>query len=589
MRMSQLLLQTLREAPTEARTPGYQLLLRGGYLRPVHGGFAWLPMGTSVRQRVEDAICRLLRARGGQVVALPVVRPAEEAAGAAEEQSVRFRDRAQREMVFGAGHEASVLAVAAGLIRSYRQLPVLLYEGWQQFRDREGNAPVGGLLGAREGRVVDAYGLYHDATELAAECAQVRVALADLLAGWDLGALDVIGAEDAEGHPLAHAMVYPAEDGERTYARCPACGYTADMTAARVAQEPPAPKSAGSSTPEVLLPLQDVETPDCKTIADLAGFLGIPASRTAKVVFLVATIAGESDRFVFAVVRGDTALHETRLKAVLGAESVGPATEAEIRQAGAEPGYGSPLGLTARPALGTRAEGVTVVVDTLAARSPNLVAGANRPGYHTLNVNLGRDYQATAVAEIAAAQEGSPCPHCGSPVVLERGISLAETWQSRDPLSRDLNPEVMGLRAAYLDSSGRSLPLALGRYRVYVDRVVAALTERHHDSSGLVWPAAVAPYRVHLMTVGKASPEVTAAVERVYADLAGAGIDVLFDDRDERAGVKFNDADLLGAPWRVAVGERGLQNGAVEVKARNRPEVELVALEKLVSLVGPEL
>jgi prolyl-tRNA synthetase len=572
MRMSQLFLQTLREAPAEARTPGFQLLVRGGFIRPVHGGFAFMPLGASVRQRVEDTICRRLRSCGGQPVALPAVRLAEAGPVVPEEHPVRFRDRAQREMVFGAGHETTVLAVAVGLIRSYRQLPVLLYEGWQQFRDREGNAPAGGLLGAREGRVLDAYGLYHDASELAAEYAQVRGALAELLATWELGVQDVIGAEDGARFPLAHAMVYPAEDGERSYVRCPACGYAADLAAARVAQDPPAPKSAGSSTPEAPLPLQDVETPDCKTIADLAGFLGIPTSRTAKVVFLVATIAGESDRFVFAVVRGDTALNEARLKAVLGAESVGPATEAEIRQAGAEPGYGSPLGLT----------GNTVVVDTLAARSPNLVAGANKPGYHTLNVNLGRDYQATAVAEIAAAQEGSPCPCCGSPVVTGQGIALAETWQDGDRLSRDLN-------ATYLDNSGRSLPLALGRYRVYVDRVIAALAERHHDGSGLVWPAAVAPYGVHLMTVGKASPEVSAAVERVVADLAGAGIDVLFDDRDERAGVKFNDADLLGAPWRVAVGERGLQNGAAEVKARNRSEVELVALEKLVSLVGPEL
>jgi prolyl-tRNA synthetase len=324
-----------------------------------------------------------------------------------------------------------------------------------------------------------------------------------------------------------------------------------------------------------MLPMQDVETPDCKTIADLASFLGIPASRTAKVVFLVAAIPGGGDRFVFAVVRGDTALNEDRLKAALGAESAGPATEAEIRLAGAEPGYGSPVGLTR----------ATVVVDTLAARSPNLVAGANRAGYHTLNVNLGRDYQASLVAEIATAQEGSPCPGCGSSLGIEKGIALLETFQEGGGLSSNLNPEVMGLRATYLDSSGNSLPIALGRYRAYVDRILAVLAERHYDEHGFIWPAAVAPYRVHLMTVGKASPEVNAAVERVYDDLTGAGIEVLFDDRDERAGVKFNDADLLGAPWRVAVGDRGLQNGLVEVKARNQAEVQLVALEQVTTQV----
>jgi len=357
-------------------------------------------------------------------------------------------------------------------------------------------------------------------------------------------------------------MVYPAEDGEQTYARCVVCGYAADTAVARVGRGPDAAEEP--------LPMQDVETPDCKTIADLARFLGIPASRTAKVVFLVASIAGESDRFVFAVVRGDTALNEARLCAVLGAESVGPATEAEIRQAGAEPGYGSPVGLT----------DVTVVVDTLAARSPNLVAGANRPGYHTRNVNLGRDYRASIVADIATAQEGSPCPCCGLPVVMEQGIALAETRQDGDRLSRDLN-------ATYLDSAGRSVPIALGRYRVHVDRVIAALAERHRDEHGFVWPAAVAPYHVYLMTVGKASPEVNAAVERIYGNLRDAGIAVLFDDRDERAGVKFNDADLLGAPWRVAVGERGLQSGAVEVKARNQDEVHLVPVEQVTSHVLP--
>jgi prolyl-tRNA synthetase len=573
MRMSQLLLQTLREAPGDARTPGFQLLMRGGFLRstPQHWGagsatgFAFLPLGALLRQRVEDTACRLLSSYGGQPVSMPMVRPAEAGPGALDERPVRFRDRAQREMVFGAGHETAVLAMTVGLIRSYRQLPVLLYEVWEQFRDEDRTS--GGLLGAREGRVVDAYGLYHDADELAGEYGKGHNALLEMFVSWDLGAHDVICAEDGEGRALGHATVYPAADGEQTYARCPACGYAADAAVARVGQEPP--------TPEALLPMQDVETPNCKTIADLAGFLGIPTSRTAKAVFLVADVAGEGDRLVFAILRGDTALSEARLKAVLGAESIGPATEAEIRRAGAEPGYGSPVGLSGV----SLPFGYTVVVDTLAARSPNLVAGANKPGYHTLNVNVGRDYQASVVADIASAQEGSPCPCCGSPVVIEQGVALAETQQAGDRLSRDLN-------ATYLDSSGRSLPLGLGCYRVYVDRTIAALAERCHDGSGLVWPAAVAPYRVHLMTVGKSSPEVNAAAERVYAELADAGIEVLFDDRDERAGVKFNDADLLGAPWRVAVGDRGLQGGAVEIKARNRAEVQLVGLDQVVSFIG---
>jgi prolyl-tRNA synthetase len=559
MRMSQLLLQTLREAPGEARTPGYQLLLRGGFVKPVSGGFAFLPLGSAVQQRLEEAARGLLRSHGGQPVALPLVRPAETGLAAPEEHAVRFRDRAQREMLLSASHDAVVLGAAIGVIRSYRQLPILLYETWQRFGDED--RPAGGLLGAREGRLVDAYGMYRDAVELEQGYEALRHAITDMLDSWEVDTHAVICAEAPGGHPLGHALVLPSVDGEQLYAHCSNCGYAAAQAVARVWLQPPAP--------EALLPMRDVETPNCKTIAALAGFLGIPASRTAKVVFLIASYRAAPDQFVFAVVRGDTALSEERLKGVLGAEAIGPATEAEIRQAGAEPGYGSPVGLI----------DAMVVVDTLASASPNLVAGANRAGYHTLNVNVGRDYEASLVADIATAQDGSPCAECGSPLVMERGVALAEMWQAGDRLSRALS-------AAYLDSAGQSQPLALGRFRVHVDRVIAALAERHHDANGLTWPASAAPYRVHLMTVGKATPEVGAAAERIYAELTGAGLDVLFDDRDERAGVKFNDADLLGAPWRVAVGERGLQTSSVEVKARSGAGVERVGIGQVLSLVS---
>ncbi len=561
MRMTQLLLQTLREAPVEARTRGSQLLMRGGFLRPMGGGFAFLPPGTAVRERIERAVCGALRACGGQPVALPQVRFAE-GENSVEKGAVAFRDRQGREMALSAAHHAAIAALAGGVIRSYRQLPVLLYERWQAFRDDD--RALGGLLGAREGRVVDACGLHRDEREQAEGYAAVRGALWELLASWDLGAVDAISREDAAQRPVGHRAVFPVAGGDLTVARCAACGYAAELEAARVWREAP--------DPEPLLPMQDVATPDCKTIADLAAYLGVPPSRTAKAVFLIASLRGQGDRFVFAIVRGDTALHEGRLKAVLGAEALGAATEAEIRAAGAEPGYGSPVGL----------RGITVVADTLVARSPNLVAGANRPGYHTLNVNLGRDYQASIVAEIATAQEGSPCPGCGSPLALEQGIALAEAEQNCDPMSPAPIP-------TYLDSAGQSRPAALGCYRVYVDRALAALAERHNDALGLVWPAAVAPYHVHLMTVGRASREVNEVAEQVYARLLAVPIDVLFDDRDERAGVKFHDADLLGAPLRVAVGERGLQAGVVEVKARTEAEARPVPLDQLVPYIAAEL
>jgi prolyl-tRNA synthetase len=252
MRMSQLLLQTLREPPGEARTHGHQLLLRSGFIKPAAGGFAFLPL-ESQRQQIEEAVCRLLGSCGGQPISLPVVRPAEIGSGVPGERSVRFRDRAQREMILSAAHDDAVLASSIGVIRSYRQLPILLYQAWQRFRDDD--HPIGGLLGAREGRVVDAYGLYRELDELAAEYGKVRQALSELLAPWDLGLREVVFAEDGAGRPLAHAAVYPVADGELTGPSRPACGHT----------EPPSPTGASHCAGRAAAHA-DVETPDRKTI-----------------------------------------------------------------------------------------------------------------------------------------------------------------------------------------------------------------------------------------------------------------------------------------------------------------------------------
>jgi prolyl-tRNA synthetase len=565
MRMSQLFFQTQREAPSEARTPGFQFLVRAGFVRSLGGGYAFLPLGIRARQRIEATVCDALSTAGGQPISVPLVRSAELAAAAladADSRPIRFRDRAAREMIIEAGHEGAVLAAAEGVIQSYRQLPVVLYETWQQLRSED--RLVGGLLGAREGRVIDAYSLHADAASLSEGYERIRQTLTATCMAWGVDAYETIATEDPSGSPTSHKLIYPVAGGEETVARCRTCRYAADPQGARLA--------AAAPSDEALLPMQAVETPDCKTIAELASFLNIPTARTAKAVFLVANSAGEGDRFVFAVVRGDTALNEQKLKAVLNAAALGPATEDEIRQAGAEPGYGSPVGLA----------GVLVVADSLAVHSPNLVAGANRAGYHALNVNHGRDYQAAIVADIAMAQEGSPCPRCGAPLALESGVALMEMWQAGDRLAQ-------AVEATYLDAAGRAHPLALGRYRVYVDRLLAALAEAHHDEHGILWPAAVAPYQVHLMTLGKATPEVTAAAERLYTDLTGAGVGVLYDDRDERAGVKFNDADLIGAPLRVAVGDRGLKGGTVEVKRRDQAEVRLVPVGELNAYVAAML
>lgn len=561
MRMSSFFIQTLRDVPGDARTPGHQLLVRAGFLRSLgSGAFAWLPLGNLSRRRLAGLAERALQAIGGQELALPLVQPAE-GAFAPNNATIRFRDRSHRNMALAADKERTALAVAASVVQSYRQLPALLYQVLPRYSDdaSELNDPVA----AREGAVVEAYSLYAESGDLAAAYDRVSAALTDVIGRARLTCQKVIAEEDATGRPVAQRWLFPW-DGDQAYVRCAACGYAASQEIARIAKPQPAP--------EPLLPMADVATPDCKTIADLATFLGIPEARTAKAVFLMAGFPEGADRFVFAVVRGDTALNEAKLKKALGAITLGFATEAEIRLAGAEPGYGSPVGL----------QDVTVVVDELAAASPNLVAGANRPGYHTRNVNLGRDYRATLVADIALAGDGSGCPACGEPLALAHGVELAAARKWAAQLSR-------AAEATFLDREGREQPLLLGSYRLHLDRLLAAAAEQHRDAQGLRWPAAIAPFDVYLMTVGKNTPEVTDATEQLYRALTAAGVAVLYDDRDERAGVKFNDADLLGIPLRLAVGERGLKAGRVEVKRRGAEAVEATPVGEVVGYVAAAL
>jgi prolyl-tRNA synthetase len=567
MRMSNLFVQTLRDTPTEAGTAGYQFLLRAGLIRALgHGSYGFTPLGAQARRKIKAMVRQVLQILGGQEVDLPHIQPADLAGENLDLEKtvpplagppVRFRDRMQHAVVLNTSQEAVILNMTRGVVQSYRQLPLMLYQIWEPFRDE--SRTWGGLFGARETLAVDGYSLHTDNTDLGDFYPRVQETFRELFERCQLSVLNVTADTDGDTATL-HKLVWPSKLGEETVVVCDACGYSVDQSVARAGKTPP--------PDEDMLPMQDVETPDCKTIADLARFLEIPESRTAKALFLVAYVEGEGDRFVFAVVRGDTDLNEAKLKRVLNAETVGPATEAEIRHMGAEPGYGSPVGL----------EGVTIVVDDLIPNSHNLVAGANQPGYHTLNVNYGRDYQASIVADITLAQAGDACPECGGPLRVEKGIEVASMLKMGDQLSQ-------AMEVTYLDQEGKAQPIVMGRYRLYADRLLAAVAETHYDEHGIIWPAEMAPYHVYLMTLGKRSESVEGAANRLYADLGTAGIEVLYDDRDERAGVKFNDADLLGMPLRVVVGERGLKNGTLELKQRRESEVETIAVEDLVQWV----
>jgi len=359
------------------------------------------------------------------------------------------------------------------------------------------------------------------------------------------------------GGNLAHEFMYLSSVGEDTILLCDGCGYTANRQVAEF-RKPVA-------EPEERKPVERVATPRTNTIESLTRLLGVPKSRTAKAVFMVATV-GEEERFVFAVVRGDMELNETKLANAVGAGALRPARMEEIRAVGAEPGYASPVGL----------QDVLVVADDAVASSPNLVAGANEEGFHLLNVNHGRDFEADVVADVAAAEQGSACPQCGAPMRAERGVEVGNIFK-------------LGTRYAeafgtyFLDRDGKRKPVVMGSYGIGVGRLLACIAEEHRDEDGLVWPVSVAPYHVHLV----ASDD--EAASGLYEELRSAGVEVLYDDRRESLGTKFKDADLIGAPIRLTFTPRSLENGGVEVKLRRETGSHVVPVEEIVATVREKI
>ena len=569
MRLSRLFATTLRQPPSEAESISHQLLLRAGYIRPLAAGlFSLLPLGQRVAARIEGIIRDEIDGIGGQEMKMPVVHPAElwresgryDAIG---DELGRFTDRNGRDMVLAMTHEEVVTDLARREIKSYRQLPQLIYHFQTKWRDDP--RPRAGLIRVREFTMKDSYSLDASWEGLAKQYDAHFAAYQRIYARCELPVVAVKSDTGMMGGKEAHEFMVLTPIGEDTLILCDACGYTANRQVARLRKA-----EAPAAEP---LPLEKVATPHTPTIAALAELLAIAPSQTAKAVFLVADLPdakGVREQFVFVVIRGDMDLNETKLGNALGSLlgapplRLRPAREDEIRATGAEPGYASPIGL----------KNVLVLVDDAVPASPNLVAGANEAGYHLRNTNYGRDYTAALVTDLAAADAGCACPECGAPVKAERGVEVGNIFKLGTRYS-----EALG--ATFLDSDGQTKPIIMGSYGIGVGRLMACVVERHHDADGLIWPEAIAPYRVHLVRL----PGGEEVAERVYADLQAAGVEVLFDDRDDRAGVKFKDADLIGLPIRVTLGERALKSGGAEVKFRRTGESRIVPLDELVKIV----
>jgi prolyl-tRNA synthetase len=566
--MSQLFGKTVRQDPAEAETPSHRLLLRAGMVAQIAAGvYAYLPLGWRVMQRIEEIIREEMDAEGGQEMLMPSLLPIEVYQASGRDQAMgeilfQVRDHRDRDFTLGPTHEEVFVDVFKRNVRSYRDLPLLVYQIAPKFRDEP--RPRGGLIRLRQFIMKDLYSF--DATWEGLEVSYQKMfdAYQRVFDRCGVPTVPVLADSGMMGGKDTHQFMFPTEYGEDTALLCPNCGYAADAEVASFEKAP----AHGDEEPKAV---EEIDTPGLHTISALAEHLGVPESKTCKAVFYSATLENGAQP-VFVAIRGDMDVNEAKLRNALGVTELHYMEEADATKAGFVAGSASAVGLS----------GIRIVADDLIPQERNLVAGANKPDQHLLNVNYGRDWQADIVADIALAKEGYPCPNCRTPVEMRRGIEMGQVFKLGTRYS-----EVMG--ATFLDSEGKQQPAIMGSYGIGIERLLAAVIEANHDEAGIVWPRNLAPFDVHIVAIQPDKPEIREAAERLYDELSAAGIETLYDDREETPGVKFNDADLLGTPLRVTVSPRNLATGAIELKGRTEGESRTAPIDEAVVAVTSAL
>ncbi len=541
MQLSVFLCRTSRESPADIELPGHQFAARAGVLRPAGAGLhAWRPLG----QRALERLCALTRQTVEAIGAQPLGLPTLHQAQTLSPENFSVRDRAGRHYTLDDGDFEALLRLVQHDITSYRQLPALVYRLANLFRDEE---KPRGLLRARESVALSAASLHADAADLEAFYPRALEALSNVLrqCGLDAWILPThSGHELLLPHPLGDDLAF----------KCHACQYSANADEARFVKLASAPPQA--------LTIQKVSTPNCHTIAAVATHLNVPITQTLKTMMY----ADDKGQVIFAVIRGDLDINAAKLERAvrhtrLPIGPLCPATDEQIRSTGAVPGYASPVGLSS----------VTVIADDSAQSASGMVAGANEQGYHLSGVNVPRDFSPTVVADIAQAFDGSACPECRGKLQAINIIKLGSCARMGAELC-----DALGI--TFPDADRQQRPFIVGSYHLDLTRLLAAVLETRHDEHGLLWPAAIAPFDAHLVVLGK---EPRDQAQALYQQLQHAGLSVLYDDRDESPGVKFADADLIGLPTRITVSKRGLEKGAVEIKARNSDTAQSVPLDKV--------
>lgn len=558
MRWSQMFVPTLREDPAEADAPSHRLLLRGGYVRRLTAGhYSLLPLAVRVRAKIIQIVREEMGAIGAQEMLLPAMHPAEPWRRSGRwdligQELFRLRDRRGAEHALGLTHE-EIFATVARELGSYRELPQQWYQFQTKFRDEP--RPKGGLLRTREFTMKDAYSFDVDRPGLDASFEAYLGAYTRIFERLGLPALACEASNGAMGGSDSTEFMCPAQVGEDLVLHCPACGYAANVE--RATSAPPAAQDGpGPDAPERF------DTPGVRTIEDLLEY-GAPAGRQIKT--LVYVLDGTP---TLVLLRGDHPLNEQKLVDATGATGIRTAEPEEIQAAlGALPG-----------SLGAVGAALPVIADEALRGRRDMFTGANADDVHLRGVDVGRDIEVGAWADLREVAEGEPCARCGGPLEALRAIEIGHIFKLGDHYSRALGVEV-------LDSAGRSVPVIMGSYGIGIERAMAAIVETHHDERGIVWPVAVAPFQVAVVTAQSDDAGVAAAAEEIYAGLSAAGVEVVIDDRAERAGVKFRDVELTGIPFRVTVGRRGLAEGVAEVTPRATGDTSKIALPSVLDHV----
>ena len=555
MRVSKLYAPTLREVPAEAEVVSHQLMLRAGFMRKAAGGiYTYLPLAWRVLKKIERIVREEMDAKGSQELLMPIVQPAEiwqesgrwDVYGA---EMFRLQDRHNRCFCLGPTHEEMVTTLIRGDVRSYRQLPLSVYQIQNKYRDER--RPRFGLMRGREFIMKDAYSFDRDEAGLDKSYQDMYDAYTNIFTRCGLNFRPVEADSGAIGGSCSHEFMVIAYSGEAEIVFCTSCDYAANVEKAELfpleAQE------------EAMLTREEVVTPDCKTIADVCAYLKLPVDHSVKAV------AYNSEKgLILCFVRGDHEVNEIKVINTCGVIDLEMATEEQLAAAGTVGGYMGPVGIENKK--------VIVVVDATVMKMHNVCCGANKEGYHFINVNPGRDFTPTYVADIRLIQEGDPCPHCGGEVSKARGIEVGQVFKLFTKYSS-------ALKATYLDENGKEQPMVMGCYGVGVSRTMAAAIEQNYDDNGIIWPIEIAPYHVLVVPVNTKDEASAAKAEEIYMQLKKVGLETVIDDRNERPGVKFKDADLIGYPLRVVVGPKTLTEGKLEVKIRKTGEIRYLPLD----------